>query len=144
MSFDVNEYKGFCIEVRTLLKGFPTIINEMKQWYPPNVDELDEVNIHNTFLGFREDYAEYEWLTRLILDDFVWAGDSWGVFTWNCPFKANNVYAIFDSDKLLDEQRTKGKTALQDSKDFMRLKRFMRKHKIPEEALEYHEWQGGG
>lgn len=144
MSYDIHDYSGYIINVKSFLKGFPDILKGILDKYPSADAEypkgwygIDSTSIHMDIF----DVMQRNGLQGL---DYNITGSWYGdVIRYN-PFLPREVYISFDEDYLFDEVRKNGCSIKKESALFRKLKRFMAKYQIPEDDLTFAEWQFGG
>ena len=128
MGYDIDDHNGYCIETRIFLKGFLA---------------RKDCEDYDSIVSFLE---LHEWMNGLLAhsDNFLECAGPSSDFPGGCPFSFGKYYMVFDRDKLIDKHWTNIGCVHEYSKGFIRLKKFMRKHKIPNKYLVYYEWKTGG
>ena len=143
MGYDIDNASGYVIDAKELLSGFPTLLEQFVQKYPP---AGSEGWVWGDLLGFFEttlcDFVRSE-----IHEDLGYSisicGSWYGDFPSGCPFETDEVFVVFGRWVLIDETREIGKSGVRESELFVHLNKFLDDHGVTH-ALRYEEWSCGG
>lgn len=142
MSYDINDYSGYVINAKTLLKGSTDSLKELRKLYPPKGSQSwDWIAPCSAIQSFLQEFVESEIHQDLNIEI---TGSWYGDFISTCPFKKDEAYVVFQENQLVDEKRKSGKSDKKESKLFVCIKSFMEEHGIPQDSVKYEEWRCGG
>lgn len=133
MSYDIDDYDGYLIDLEMLLRDFPEKLAAVTALYGDWMNETIDAIV-------AEFVSEHIHEELSVTITGRWYGDLKG----RDPFGDGRAYACFSKNELLDEVRKDVEAELSESSLFARLKAFMKEHGIPEESLRYAEWKFGG
>jgi len=143
MSYEINNYSGYLINIKDLIKGFPQLESH----------ESAEYVLRGGSGGIDDGYAFENSLKSMLIEKVYedldindieligkWSIEQISGGTYWLGLNEGNIYLKFSKEQLINLVRIDGQSTETKSTSLIKLEDFLTRNEIPLDALHYEEW----